>query len=185
MSNPTASTSNGNAASTAAAAQIMPVVANPANPVIQIDQKKVAVFYGETDKDSLTVLNWCKRMDGLKTAFNWSDEATFCNATAALFGNAARIVTSWKVLDPVDYRETWTYLRKAMLNHWGEVKDSRSFIDALFALRPRLNDLDSLDSNVGDIMKPLKWWPIPCRNRTHKRLSPMAEHTRTRRSTPC
>ena len=120
MSNPTASTSNGNAANAAAAAaahQIMPLAANPANPVIQIDQKKVAVFYGEKDKDSLTVLNWCRRMDGLKTAFNWSDEATFCNATAALFGNAARIVTSWKVLDPVDYRETWTYLRKAMLNH--------------------------------------------------------------------
>ena len=105
MSNPTASTSNGNAANAAAAAahQIMPVAANPANPVIQIDQKKVPVFYGEKDKDSLTVLNWCRRMDGLKTAFNWSDEATFCNATAALFGNAARIVTSWKVLDPVDY----------------------------------------------------------------------------------
>ena len=163
MSNPTASTSNGNAANNAAnnaaaaaaaaAHQIMPVAANPANPVIQIDQKKVAVFYGEKDKDSLTVLNWCRRMDGLKTAFNWSDEATFCNATAALFGNAARIVTSWKVLDPVAYKETWTYLRKAMLNHWGDVKDSRSFIDALFALRPRTNDLDSLDSITGDIME--------------------------------
>ena len=62
MSNPTASTSNGNVANAAAAAaaaahQIMPVAANPANPVIQIDQKKVAVFYGEKDKDSLTVLN--------------------------------------------------------------------------------------------------------------------------------
>ena len=159
MSNPTASTSNGNAANAAAAAaaaaaaQIMPVAVNPANPVIQIDQKKVPVFYGEIDKDSLTVLNWCRRIDGLKTAFAWSDAATFCNATAALFGNAARIVTSWKVLDPVDYRETWTYLRKAMLNHWGDVKDSRSFIDALFALRPRTNDLDSLDSIVGDIME--------------------------------
>ena len=121
----------------------MPVGVGAANPVIQIDQKKVAVFYGEKDKDSLTVLARCKRMDGLKTAFNWSDEATFCNATAALFGKAARIVTSWKVLDPVDYRETWTYLRKAMLNHWGDVKDSRSFIDAMFALKPRVHDLDS------------------------------------------
>ena len=44
MSNPTASTSNGNAANAAAAAaaaaaahQIMPVAVNPANPVIQID----------------------------------------------------------------------------------------------------------------------------------------------------
>ena len=67
MSNPTASTSNGNAAHAAAAAaaaaaahQIMPVAVNPANPVIQIDQKKVPVFYGEKDKDSLTVLNWCQ-----------------------------------------------------------------------------------------------------------------------------
>ena len=188
MSNPTASTSNGNPANAAAAAaahQIMPVAVNPANPVIQIDQKKVPVFYGEKDKDSLTVLNWCRRIDGLKTAFAWSDAATFCNATAALFGNAARIVTSWKVLDPVDYRETWTYLRKAMLNHWGDVKDSRSFIDALFALRPRTNDLDSLDSSSATSWRPSKWWPTPCRNLTHRRSSLMEERTRTRKSKPC
>ena len=67
----------------------------------------------------MKTLTWCTRNGAMKTAFGRSEEATFCNATAALFGNAARIVTSWKVLDSTDYRPTWTYLKKAMLNHWG------------------------------------------------------------------
>ena len=101
----------------------------------------------------MSVLTWCTRMDAMRTAFGWSDEATFCNATAALFSNAARILTSWKVLYPTEYRETWTYLRKAMLNHWGDIKDSRSFIDAMFSLRPRTNDMESLNSLLGDVME--------------------------------
>ena len=40
-----------------------------------------------------------------------------------------------------------------MLNHWGDVKDSRSYIDAMFSLRPRTNDLESLDSLTGNVME--------------------------------
>ena len=60
--------------------------------VRQIDQKKVPVFHGEKDKDTLTMIAWCARMDTMKTSLNWSNEATFCNMTAALFGNAQRVV---------------------------------------------------------------------------------------------
>ena len=127
----------------------MPFIQGAHGPVMQMDQKKVAIFYGELDKDSMKVQIWCDRMDAMKTAFAWSDEATFCNATAALFGNAARIVTGWKVVDKTDYRTTRTYLKK--VKHWGDVKDSRSYIDALFSLRPRTNDLDSLDSLTNDV----------------------------------
>ena len=63
-------------------------------------------------------------MDAMRTSLGWSDKTTFCNATVALFGNTQRIVDSWAVLDATDYRTTWTYLRKAMLAHWGDVKDS-------------------------------------------------------------
>ena len=159
MSNLTASTSNSHGAAaaataaTAAAHQILPVIAGANGPVLQIDHKKVTFSHGEKDKDSMNVLTWCTRMDAMRTAFGWSDEATFCNTTAALFGNAARIATSWKVLDSTDYRETWAYLRKAMLNHWGDVKDSRSYIDAMFSLRPRTNDMNNLDSLTGDVME--------------------------------
>ena len=53
---------------------------------MQIDQKKVPVFHGEKDKDTITVLAWCHRIDGMKDALGWSDGATYANAMAALFG---------------------------------------------------------------------------------------------------
>ena len=79
-------------------------------PVLQINHKKVPVFHGKKDKDSMTVLAWCHCMDPMKTSLGWSDEATFCNAIAALFGNAQRIMYSWAILYATNYRTTWTYL---------------------------------------------------------------------------
>ena len=89
----------------------------------------------------------------MNTSLGWSDQATFFNATAALFGNAQRIMDSWAVLDAHDYRTTWTYLRKAMLAHWGNVKDSLSYFDAIFSIRPRTNGMDNLDSLTADVME--------------------------------
>ena len=66
------------------------VAAAAQNPVMQIDQKKVPVFHAEPDKDSLTVVNWCARSDGMRDAMDWSDAATYANASAALFGGAQR-----------------------------------------------------------------------------------------------
>ena len=40
-----------------------------------------------------------------------------------------------------------------MLAHWGDVKDSRSFIDTLFSIKPRNSDLDNLDSLTADVME--------------------------------
>ena len=146
MSNPSASTSTGGTAADVAS-QILAnnVIAGSDGPVLQTHQKKVAVFHGQTDKDSMNVLTTCQRTDAMKTAFGWSEEANFCNAMAALLGNAVIIETSWKVLDANGYRPTWTYLKKALLAHWGEVKDSRSYIVAMFSIRPQTNDMDNLD----------------------------------------
>ena len=49
-------------------------------------------------------------MDAMKTSLGWSEEATFCNATAALFGNVPKVMDSWAILYAADYRTTWTYL---------------------------------------------------------------------------
>lgn len=51
-------------------------------------------------------------MDAIKTSHNWNDEATFCNATSALFGNIQLVVDNWAVLDKDNYAKTWTYLKK-------------------------------------------------------------------------
>jgi hypothetical protein len=116
------------------------------------DQKKVPVFHGEPQKDTLSILAWCSRIDAMKAAFDWTEEQTFCNASAALFGNAQRTIDNWATLDPENHQRTWVYLKKAMTRHYGEMKDSRSFIDALFSLRPRTDDMDNLDAFTADVM---------------------------------
>ena len=76
-------------------------------------------------------------MDAIKTSHNWNDEATFCNATSALFVNIQRVVHNWAVLDKDNYAKTWTYLKKNIMKSWGDIKDSRSFIITLFSIRKR------------------------------------------------
>ena len=77
---------------------IAPVAIAAQNPVMQINQKKVPVFHAEPDKDSLTVIHWCARIDGMKDAMGWSDEVTYANASAALFGIAQRTTANWAIL---------------------------------------------------------------------------------------
>ena len=74
---------------------VAPLAATAQNPVMQIDQRKVPVFHAEKDKDSLTVFNWCDHIDGMKDALDWSNETTYANASAALFGVAQRTATNW------------------------------------------------------------------------------------------
>ena len=101
---------------------------------MQIDQKKVPVFHAEADKDSLTVVNWFARIDGMRDAMGWSYKATYANASAALFGVAQRTATNWAIIYKMEHRKTWTYLKKKMLSHFGNMQSSRSFIDAMFGI---------------------------------------------------
>lgn len=126
------STSGHGAAAGGAAVQMAPVAAGPHGPVMQIYQKKVPVFQGKKDKDTLTILGWCNCIDGLKDALGWSDEATYANASAALFGNAQRTAKNWAILYKAAHRKTGTYLKKKVLAHYSNVQDSRSFINAMF-----------------------------------------------------
>ena len=136
MNNPAASTSNGIAA--AAQQQQQQILANNAadqiiaahGPFLQIEQKKVLVFRGEKDNVTVMVIAWCAHMEAMKTSLGWSQDATFCNATAALFGNSQRVVNSWAIL-LAKYEKTWTYLKKAMIKQNGNMQDSPFYICAL------------------------------------------------------
>ena len=99
---------------------------------MQLDQKKVPVFHGEKDKDTLNILGWCARIDGMKDGLGWSDEVIFANPSAAFFGTAQRTAENWAILYKDEHRKTWTYLKKKMLPHYRNMQDSRSFIDAMF-----------------------------------------------------
>ena len=116
------------------AAAIAPVAAAAQNWVMQIDQRQVPVFHAEKDKDYLTVFNFCDRIDGMKDALDWSDKTTFDNAPAALFGVAQRTASNLVILYKADHRKTWTYLKKKMISHFGNMQSSRSFIDAMFGI---------------------------------------------------
>ena len=120
---------------------------------MQIDQKKVPVFHGEKDKDTITVLAWCHRIDGMKDALAWSDAATYTNAMAALFGCAQRTAEDWVILYPTTHAKTWTYLRKKMISHYGNMTDSRSYLDAMFSIAPRANNNCNLDTFVSNCLQ--------------------------------
>ena len=94
------------------AAALTPVAAASQNPVIQINQRKVPVFHAKKDKDSLNIFSWCDRIDGMKDALDWSDETTFANASAALFGVAQRTASNWAILYKEEHRKTWIYLKR-------------------------------------------------------------------------
>ena len=128
---------------------IAPVAAAAQNPVMQIDQKKVPVFHAEADKDLMTVVNWCACIDGMRDAMGWSDEATYANASAALFGSAQRTATNWAIIYKAEHSKTWTYLKKKMLFHFGNMQ---TFIDAMFGIRQRMDTFDNQDKFNTDVV---------------------------------
>ena len=72
MSSPTSSSApNPIPVSSGGAAAVAPIAAVAQNPVMQINQRKVPLFHAEKDKDSLTILDWCDRIDGMKYALDW------------------------------------------------------------------------------------------------------------------
>lgn len=165
MSRPaTPSTSNGNATGAAALA---PVVA-PQGPVMQINHKKVPIFHGEKDKDTLTVIGWCNRIDAMKTSLGWSDKATYWDATPALFGNPQRIADNWAVLYKAEHRKTRAYLKKAIIKHWGNMQDSRSFIDPCSASVRVQTPLKTLTPSKPKSSTPLKLSGKLYPDRTHQ-----------------
>ena len=153
MASPTSTTApNPIPGSSGAGFAVAPVAAAAQNPMMQIDQKKVPVFHGEPDKDSLTIVHWCARIDGLKDAHNLSDEVTFANASAALFGIASRTAANWAIIYKADHRKTWTYLKKKMLSHFGNITGSRAFIDAMFGIQQRTDTFVNLDKFNADVV---------------------------------
>ena len=135
------------------AGAIASVAAAAQNPVMQIDQRKIPVFHSKKDKDSLTIFDWCDRVDRMKDALDWNYETTFPNASAALFGVAQRTASNWAVLYKAEHRKTWTYLKKKMISHFGNMQ---SFIDAMFGIRQRTDTFDNLDKFNADVVDAFK-----------------------------
>ena len=79
-------------------------------------------------------------------------ETTYANTSAALFGVAQRTTTNWAILYKDEHRKTWTYLRKKMITHFGNMQSSRSFIDAMFGIRQRTDTFDNLDKFNADVV---------------------------------
>ena len=87
----------------------------------------------------------------MKDALGWADEVTFCKASAALFRKAQRMADNWAVL-----YKMWTYLKKKMISHYGNMQDSRSFIDAMFGVKQRTDNFANMDALIADIVDAFK-----------------------------
>lgn len=188
MSNRCASTSNGGAAAIAASAQQQILANNAAQiiaahgQVLQIDHKKVQVFLGEKVKDYMMVIPWCACMNTMKTSLGCSNKGTFCNTTGALIINAQQVVNNLAILDKDDYGKTWTCLKKAINKHWGDMKDSRSYIDDLVRVGQRTNNFNNLDPFTSGVMDASEWSVRPCPNRMSKRSRPLPSYPLVRGS---
>jgi hypothetical protein len=136
--NPYANPAPGGSGGAAAAHILAPVNPGQAGPIIQIDEKKVPIFHGEPGRDGIEVREWTRRIDSMKAAFNWTDQATYENARAALFGCAADIMLT-KSKKPIsdDFETTWTWMKKKMLAIFGNVNDLRAMIDILLSFQPK------------------------------------------------
>ena len=88
----------------------------------------------------------------MKDVLDWSDETTYANASAALFGVAQRTATNWAILYKAEHCKTWTYLRKKMASHFGNMQSSRSFINAMFGIQQRTDTFDNLDKFNVDVV---------------------------------
>lgn len=62
------------------------------------------------------------------------------------------MVNNWAIPDKNDCGKTWTYFKKAKIKHWGDIKDSRSYINSLFCICQPTSNLDNLDSLTSDVM---------------------------------
>ena len=133
------------------AAAIAPVAATAQNPVMQIHQRKVPLFHAKKDKDSLTIFDWCDLIDGMKDASDWSDVTTFASVSATLFGVNPKDRFQLGYPLKTEHCKTWTYLKKKMISHFGNMQSSRSFIDAMFGIRQRTDTFDNLDKFNADV----------------------------------
>jgi hypothetical protein len=135
-----------------AAPIIAPLAPAQAGQIIQIDQKKVPVFHGEPGKDGIDIREWIRRIDSMKTAFAWMEQATYENARAALFGYAAMVMlTQCKKSVNHDFVNTWTWLKKRMLAIFGNVDDYRAMIDILQGIKPKANIHEDMLKFVSEI----------------------------------
>jgi hypothetical protein len=88
----------------------------------------------------------------MKTAFAWTEQATYENARAALFGYASTVMlTHCKKSVNNDFTNTWTWLKKKMLAIFGNVNDIRSMIDILQGIKPKTNIHENMLNFVCEI----------------------------------
>jgi hypothetical protein len=88
----------------------------------------------------------------MKTAFTWTEQATYENVWAALFGYAATVMlTQCKKSVHDDFVNTWTWLKKRMLAIFGNTDDSRAMIDILQSIKPKTNIHENMLKYVSEI----------------------------------
>ena len=92
----------------------------------------------------------------MKDALGWADEVTFCKASAALFRKAQRMADNWAVLYKTSHEKTWTYHKKKTINDYGNMQDSRSYIEAMFGVKQRTDNFANMDALIADIVDAFK-----------------------------
>ena len=129
---------------------VAPVAPQLGPGMIQFDQKKAPAFFGDVNKDSLSIQEWIVRIDHMRTSLGWTAAQTYHNAKNALFGAAAAIITSRCAVQE-DHEETWAWLQKILKKQFGKCNTSRAYVDLMFAMKPELNIKADLNHFIAKI----------------------------------
>jgi len=133
------------------------VLAPPIPNLVQFDQKKAPAFFNDPRRDPISIREWIKRIENMKTAQGWDEAQTYSNALGSLFGPAAQIMETQcdRRLNP-DFAETWAWLKKALKKNFDTCATSRAYVDLIFAIRPQTSIDADLNASASKIYNDFK-----------------------------
>ena len=134
--------------------------AQPIPNLVQFDQKKAPAFFNDPRRDPISIREWIKRIDHMKTAQGWDEAQTYSNAKNSLFGAAAHIMdTQCDARLNEDFTETWAWLKKALKKNFDNCATSRAYVDLIFAIKPQTTlevDLSATSSKMYNDFKTIR-----------------------------
>ncbi len=112
---------------------------------LKVEQTKLPEFWGQKEKDSITLNAFIQRVDNMMAANGWSDHITFRNFALVLRGSADAWLKSQQTLEDIKGDpQTWKIMRPFFKAEFAIDFDDKPIMDGLahLAMKPSVNVQD-------------------------------------------
>jgi hypothetical protein len=124
-----------------AAAQLAQQILNITKDTLKQEVIKIPEFYGQTNKDTISAMDFISRVDKCQISKDWNDITTFANFRLCLRGEAERWLTSTiRHLCLMPEQKTWTRIRPLFKREFAAISDDKLIADGLANLSHRPNE---------------------------------------------